>query len=108
MNENDLAARLLQRAAEQGTSGSDAATQIAEYVIRKDRRRIRSLSVAMIGLWLIAALLVTTVLLPMLARINHHVRLLAPEIARQDEANTGAVAYKLIYGQAMVSTTIAA
>src|SRR5689334_4094139 len=113
MNENDLAAQLLKRAAEQGISSADAAAHIAGYVIQKDRRRIRALSAATIGLWLIAALLVTTILLPMLAQVNQHVNRLAPEIAKQDAANPGqppttAVAYKLIMALAMVSTVVAA
>ena len=110
MNENKLAAQLLQRAAEQGTTGAgaDAAAQIADYVIQKDRRRIRNLSVATIGLWLITALLITTVLLPMLAKVNYHAKVFAPELAAQSSSPTpGAAAYKLIYGMALVSTFIA-
>src|SRR4051812_32970665 len=111
MNENDLAAQLLKRAAEQGSGSADSAAQIADFVIRKDRRRIRLLSMAIIGLWLIAVLLITTVLLPMLAKVTYSVKDFAPELSTQAQNPTsapappaappppspGAAAYKLIY-----------
>jgi len=70
MNQNDLAAELLKRAAEHG--GDDASAQVASYVIGKDRRRIRALSGVIIGLWLLAALLIPSVLLPMWAKLKGH------------------------------------
>ena len=75
MNENDLSAELLKRAAEQGGGGGgggDASAQITSYVIRKDRRRIRILSGVIIGSWLLAALLIPSVLLPMWAKLKGH------------------------------------
>jgi hypothetical protein len=72
MNENDLSAELLKRAAEQGGGGDDASAQITNYVIRQDRRRIRILSGVIIGAWLLAALLIPAVLLPMWAKLKGH------------------------------------
>ena len=96
MNENDLSAELLKRAAEQGGGGGDdASAQITRYVIRQDRRRIRILSGVIIGAWLLAALLIPSVLLPLWAKLKGHAGTtsITPEGAMQ--------------GLAMVSTVIA-
>ena len=94
MNQNDLASELLKRAAE--GRGDDASAQAAEYVIRKDRRRIRALASATIGFWLLAALLIPSVLLPMWAKLKHH---------HSDSTITPEIAFE---GLAIVSTFIAA
>ena len=46
--------------------------RLAAEILRRDRRKIRSLSAAMIGSWLLAALLIPSVLLPMWAKLKHH------------------------------------
>src|SRR3954468_192943 len=52
------------------------ARQTADHVLRRDRRRIRTLVVLSIGLWVLSAMFITSVYLPIGATLNHYGRLL--------------------------------
>jgi len=110
MNQNDLADELLKRAAEQG--GDDASAKVAAFVIQRDRRRIRLLSGVIVGSWLLAALLIPSVLLPLWAKVDRHMKQYSAHVAEQNPKITpqvqGYVAYESFKGLAVVSTIIAA
>ncbi len=55
------------------------AKRTAETVLRRDRRRIRSLAVLTIGLWVIAGLLIPSVYLPLGAKMKHYAQVLAAD-----------------------------
>src|SRR4051812_19968824 len=50
--------------------------QMVQRVIRRDRRRMRTLAVLTIGLWVIATLFITSVYLPIGGRMNESAKLL--------------------------------
>ena len=55
------------------TSGNaDDAKRTAEAVLKRDRRRIRALATLTIGLWVIAALLIPSVYLPLGAKMKQY------------------------------------
>lgn len=86
--------------------GPSNTQRLAAEILRRDRGRIRTLSALMIGSWLLAALLIPSVLLPMWAKIKHHSQDSAwggPERKPADQL-TGFEAFK---GLAIVSTFIA-
>ena len=56
--------------------------QTADRAIGRERRRIRMWAVLMIGFWLVAALLMTSIYLPYGAKLNHFIKQL-------DEENPG-------------------
>ena len=51
-------------------TASDDAQKTAEKVVRRERRRIRSLAMLAIGLWVLAALLIASVYLPIGAKLK--------------------------------------
>ena len=55
---------------------SDDARQTADKVLRRERRRIRALGVAAIGLWVLAALLIASVYLPIGAKLKQFAKML--------------------------------
>src|SRR6266542_2573205 len=100
MSQPDFANELINQSSPTGRTQLD-------NIIRRDRRRIRSLAAAMIGLWLLAALLIPAVLLPMWAKVKHHEQNYSwggPERKPADEL-TGFETFKVL---AIVSTFIAA
>lgn len=54
----------------------DDARKTAEKVLQRDRKRIRRLAGVTIGLWLLAALLIPSVYLPLGARVNQSVKII--------------------------------
>ena len=58
---------------------NDDARQTAERVVRRERRRIRSLAVVAIGLWVLAALLIASVYLPIGAKLKHFAQILSAD-----------------------------
>jgi hypothetical protein len=61
---------------------SNVARQTADRVVARERRRIRMWAVLTVGLWLVAALLMTGIYLPYGAKLNHFIKQL-------DEENPG-------------------
>src|SRR5437016_1879580 len=55
---------------------SDEARRTADHVVRRERRRIRSLGVVTIGFWVLAALLIPSVYLPMGAKLREFATIL--------------------------------
>ena len=51
---------------------NDDARRTADDVVRRERRRIRTLGVLAIGLWVLAALLIASVYLPIGAKLKHY------------------------------------
>ena len=51
---------------------SNDARQTADAVVRRERRRIRSLGALAIGLWILAALLIASVSLPIGAKLKYY------------------------------------
>ena len=81
--------------------------RLADEVLRRDRRRIRTLSSLMIGAWLLAALLIPSVLLPMWAKIKHHSQTYT-WIDGQRKSTDQLPPMEAMQGLAIVSTFIAA
>ena len=54
----------------------DAARRTADEVVRRERRRIRQLAAVTIGFWLLAALLIPSVYLPIGAKLKHYAQVL--------------------------------
>ena len=57
----------------------DEARRTADRVVRRERRRIRSLAVLAVGLWVLAALLIASVYLPMGAKLKQFAKILAAD-----------------------------
>ena len=57
-------------------TGGDDARKTADRVVRRERRRIRSLAVVTIGFWVLAALLIPSVYLPVGAKLKHYSQVL--------------------------------
>jgi hypothetical protein len=118
MSANPLGSELTRLADDGG------AAALAGEVLRRDRARIRNLAGVVIGLWLLAALLIPAVLLPMWAKIKEnaaeqqHAKLNEQEAREQYAATHAAAAarphgtreltgFEAFEGLAMVSTFIA-
>lgn len=82
------------------TSSTDQADaqRTTEAVLRRDRRRIRALAILTIGLWVLAALLIPSVYLPLGAKVKQLATLLdavnpgAADVVVSDNAATEPVA----------------
>ena len=55
---------------------SDDAREMADTVLKRERRRLRALAGLAIGLWIIAALLIASVYLPIGAKLNQFAKML--------------------------------
>jgi hypothetical protein len=58
---------------------ANEARRTAEAILKRDRRRIRTLAVLTVGLWVIAALLIVTVYLPLGGRMKQYANSVAAE-----------------------------
>ena len=58
------------------TNVNEDARQTADRVVRRERRRIRQLAAVTVGLWVVAALLIPSVYLPLGAKVRHYAQVL--------------------------------
>jgi hypothetical protein len=58
------------------TNLSDDARQTAQTIVLRERGRIRRLAILTIGLWIVAALLIPSVYLPLGAKVKHYAEIL--------------------------------
>jgi hypothetical protein len=83
--DNALGAELVRRG---GGGGNETGAVAAAAAAERDARRIRSLAAATIGFWLLAALLIPAVLMPLWAKLKGHAGdpRVTPEVALESLA----------------------
>src|SRR5205809_1263160 len=83
MSKSDLGPELVRR----GDESSALPTAQAAKALRRQQRRIRALMALTIGLWLLAAVLIPGVLLPLGAKIKHFPDLLTTPVTAEQLAD---------------------